>query len=207
MDLQRHYDSFLQSLKEDVLEGSQDFAKKVPIKDNRFNTASNYFSHICSNIRTSIKRNDAQEYFKFLTIYRDGLVRLFEKMVDECVPSNSTIEKKNEVIMDKGFNWFKFSDVTVDYSDKDSATPLYRLIPRYAKRFLGTELPVVSMGEMVAILNFDFNMDDTKKLIALKKRKKPEYMIVTGMTNQRNIECWSQKEINKDYVREWTLKL
>ena len=84
MDLQKHYDSYLESLRGDALEHYEQFAKDTPTKNaKRWPTIFDYVCEVVGLIKDAISRNDKTAYLTLLGQHQQAMIAMFCKMVEE----------------------------------------------------------------------------------------------------------------------------
>ena len=86
MDLQKHYESYIASLREDALEHYEQYAKDSPTKyPAQWPTIFDYISDLVPIIRGAIANGDSMRYLDALKKHQFAMVSLFSKMVMELI--------------------------------------------------------------------------------------------------------------------------
>lgn len=199
MDLNKHYESYKQSVMKDALEGFPEYAETLPTKKpEKWPNTFNYLTHAKKMIVDAIARNDEATYKMWLKSHQSTLILLFEHMVENHLKGSDLIELDLfTMIKEKGWNWFKFSPQPLKFD-------IFIWVPRFSDKYpLNDTRPLFCADEMEVI----FREKPNKEVLdSIRSRKTKSSFIVTSITNGV-VSTMPIHGANTDIVREWTLAL
>ena len=201
MSLVQHYESYKASVSRDALPAFADYAKSRATADPElWPTVYDFLTHAVSMIKKAAVANDVQTYGDWLTSHQGAMIQLFEHMVNDEVKKYQTPDEAALALLEKGWNWFKFSRITVNFTS-------HVWIPRYSKQLMSAiegTLPCYTADEMRVILAAK---PAPVIMSAIAEQKKQTRCVITEITPNGQIGCFSVKYANSPFVREWTLQL
>jgi hypothetical protein len=200
MDIVKHYEAYRASVSNDLFEEFESFCAETPTKNPaRWPTVESFLKYAVSNIRSS---KDMLSYKKALMIHKETVIQILEKMVEIVVSREPSYKREITVLnlaVEHGFNWFKFSRVTVTFNN-------LKIIPRYEARFMSDAQyrPLFDADEYELILATK-SKSEANRALALKKK---EGCIKIHTWDEHGFGFSPIQQVNNETaVRDWTLPL
>jgi hypothetical protein len=216
MKIKSHFTSYRESLAKDVLDGYQEFSKATPTaQPETYPTVFDYLNFVVNNVRMAVLTDKAQDYKVWLQRHRAGMIALFEKMVEDVMPSTVGLGVY-DLIKERGWNWFKFSPVGVSMQmTLQKQTPeqvTVNWVPRYSQKFALTwNTPGEATFDADELSQFWKLTDNptaaTWPAIEFKRDHPGQKLIRVDMTDGAGYYKPVNQVNSDDTVVDWTLTL
>lgn len=213
MDLKAHFESYRDSLKQDLFDECEDYAKRTITADpTKYPTVYSYLSLSLNSVKKAMDEGNQESYRGWLCHHQKAMLALLERMADEILWGQDTVDVAQymTLIKEKGWNWYKFcrKSIRLQLTIADESVPL-EIIPRYSGLFADiwrlNKRTTFDANEMY-LLNLYKETELPKQILAMKRGSPP--MKLVKVMGDKDPVFRKLPAINTDEViYDWSLSL
>jgi hypothetical protein len=213
MDFRAHFESYRDSLKQDLFVECEEYAKRTVTADpKKYPTVYSYLSLTLSSVKKAIEEGNLEAYRGWLKHHQKAMLSLLERMADEILWGQDSVDvtQYGLLIKEKGWNWYKFCRKSVRLQMKiaDVSTTV-DVIPRYSEAFKdswGKLGRIVFDANEMQLLSHQKTKELSQQILEMKKEN-PAIKLVKVIGDKdpvlRKIPDLNTSEV----VYDWSLNL
>ena len=208
MELEKHFESYRDSIRKTAIVGIEDYAKTRKLK-GEFDTAYHYLKDCLQHIKKTVKNNYSDSYKKWLRAHQAALISLHEEFVKQHIQVIDQVATF-DLIYEKGWKYFKYlrHKLVVGLVYPDGTKASMQWTPRYSAPITGE--PAALDADELSHLFYIKNPALTQRVLEFKAgagvplKINPFALSGGGSPSDRlvPVKCYNEGAVN-----DWTLDL